>query len=360
MKKLIILSALVTLLSAEEPVNDSLDLLSLAKKTEEQIPALVESEELANNEIESFFEFDEGPAEFVLISPAEEVSQENLELPAAKELPDLTPKESITVKNEHIEIKAEAPILVEKSLDIPQLEIPSLNKEIAGTPMTEKELAELEAEVNGIDQKTPGIMIDLGQVFSGSPTIYTILLVLSVGSFCIWLYSLLNLRTKELLPRESLKNLREKLMNREYNNALALCQQNKTILFQMLASGIAARLHGQNVMLDTMKSEGKRASASLWQKIALLNDVAIIAPMLGLLGTVLGMFYAFYDLNRSMESISALFDGLGISVGTTLCGLIVAILAMIFHSMTKYRLVRQLTLVENEAVYLANLIDTKE
>jgi len=360
MKKLIVLSALITLLSAEEPANDSLDLVSLAKRTEEQAPILVESEELANNEIESFFEFDESPAEFVLISPAEEISNEDLELPAAKELPDLSPKESIAVKNKLIEIRAEAPALVEKSLDVPALELPSQNKEIAGAPFTDGELAELEAEVNGTDQKTPGIMVDLGQVFSGSPTIYTILLVLSVGSFCICLYSLLSLRTKELLPADSVRVLREKLMNREYNDALALCQQNKTILFQMLASGIASRLHGQNVMLDTMKSEGRRASAFLWQKIALLNDVAIIAPMLGLLGTVLGMFYAFYDLNRSMESISALFDGLGISVGTTLCGLIVAILAMIFHSMTKYRLVRQLTLVENEAVSLVNLIDTKE
>ena len=80
--------------------------------------------------------------------------------------------------------------------------------------------------------------------------------------------------------------------------------------------------------------------------------------MLGLLGTVLGLFYAFYDLNRSMESISALFDGLGISVGTTVAGLLVAIAAMMFHSMTKYRLIRQLNQVENEAAALVTLIHT--
>jgi biopolymer transport protein ExbB len=85
----------------------------------------------------------------------------------------------------------------------------------------------------------------------------------------------------------------------------------------------------------------------------------VIAPMLGLLGTVLGMFYAFYDLNRSMESISALFDGLGISVGTTVGGLVVAILALMFHAITKYRLTRQLSVIENEAHSLANLIDTQ-
>ena len=111
-----------------------------------------------------------------------------------------------------------------------------------------------------------------------------------------------------------------------------------------------------NHMMDAVKSEGKRSTGSHWQKIGLLNDIAIIAPMLGLLGTVLGMFYAFYDVNRSMESISAFFDGLGISVGTTVCGLLVAILAMIFHSLTKYKLVKQLTLIENELATLTHLI----
>jgi biopolymer transport protein ExbB len=81
--------------------------------------------------------------------------------------------------------------------------------------------------------------------------------------------------------------------------------------------------------------------------------------MLGLLGTVLGMFYAFYDVNRSIESISTLFDGLGISVGTTVAGLVVAILALILHSTAKYRLVRTLAQVENEAHHVAALIDDR-
>ena len=81
--------------------------------------------------------------------------------------------------------------------------------------------------------------------------------------------------------------------------------------------------------------------------------------MLGLLGTVLGMFYAFYDINRSIESITTLFDGLGVSVGTTVAGLVVAILALILHSITKYRLVKVLAHVENEAQAIATIIDDR-
>jgi len=109
-------------------------------------------------------------------------------------------------------------------------------------------------------------------------------------------------------------------------------------------------------MMDAMKTEGKRAATPFWQRLSLLNDIAIVAPMLGLLGTVIGMFYAFYDVNRSVESINALFDGLGIAVGTTVVGLIVAILAMIFATTLKYRLVKTLSLVENEALGVSALI----
>jgi len=109
-------------------------------------------------------------------------------------------------------------------------------------------------------------------------------------------------------------------------------------------------------ILDAMKAAGKRGSAPFWQKIALLNDIAVLAPMLGLLGTVTGMFYAFYDLNRSMESLSTLFDGLGISVGSTVAGLIVAILAMLFYTFLKFRLIRSMTSVENEAMQLAGTL----
>jgi biopolymer transport protein ExbB/TolQ len=71
------------------------------------------------------------------------------------------------------------------------------------------------------------------------------------------------------------------------------------------------------------------------------------------------MFYAFYDVNRSIESINALFDGLGIAVGTTVVGLIVAILAMVFYTTLKYRLVRTISLVENEALELFPLIEQR-
>lgn len=215
-------------------------------------------------------------------------------------------------------------------------------------------------EKKGYLKTTPKrIIIDLMLVFAGSPTIYALLLCLSIASFGIWVYALLSLRNGEVLPSESLKKLRQMLLDKEYDKALLLSEQSRSILLQIAASGIRSRKHDPLVMQESMKAVGRRATTPFWQKIGLLSDIAIVAPMLGLLGTVLGMFYAFYDLNRSMEGISALFDGLGISVGTTLGGLLVAIFAIIFHSTTKYRLTKQLIVIEKEAASIMSLITSQ-
>ncbi|PIS02870.1 MAG: hypothetical protein COT85_02225 [Chlamydiae bacterium CG10_big_fil_rev_8_21_14_0_10_42_34] len=199
-------------------------------------------------------------------------------------------------------------------------------------------------------------LIDLKSVFSSAPVIYVLLALMSIASMGIWIYSLLTFRTKDIMPENFRSELRDLLQQEQYEKAHLLCATKENLLSTLVKMGLTTRAFGPQIMIDSMKSEGKRASTSFWQRLSLLNDIVIIAPMLGLLGTVIGMFYAFYDVNRSIESINSLFDGLGIAVGTTVMGLIVAILAMIFHATLKYRVVRTLSLVENEALNLSALI----
>lgn len=199
-------------------------------------------------------------------------------------------------------------------------------------------------------------IFDIKTVFQSAPLIYTFLFTMSIASMGIWIYSLITFRTKDILPEAFHRELEGLLKNSQYEEAEALCLKKKNVFSSLIQVGLITRELGAEVMIDAMKSEGKRASTAFWQRLSLLNDIAIVAPMLGLLGTVIGMFYAFYDVNRSIESINALFDGLGIAVGTTVMGLTVAILSMIFHATLKYRVVKTLSMVENKALRLSTLI----
>lgn len=202
--------------------------------------------------------------------------------------------------------------------------------------------------------------LDLKQIFFTAPIIYSILLCMSVISVVLWLFSLFSLRSKRFLPESFADNMKLILSSHKYSEALECCKAEDHVLAKITKVGILSRHFGPQVVFDSMKSEGKRSAASFWQRISLLNDIVTIAPMLGLLGTVIGMFYAFYDVNRSVESITALFDGLGIAVGTTVCGLLVSILSMAFYTSLKHRLVKLFSIIEAEALTIGCLIKKDE
>jgi biopolymer transport protein ExbB len=201
--------------------------------------------------------------------------------------------------------------------------------------------------------------LDVKELFLSAPVIYAILIILSIAAVSIWMYCLFTFREKNNMNPQIIKDIKTYLLNKEFEKAINYCNCQGQLFSSIISSALNVRSHGPQFVAQTMKSEGQRFTTKFWQKINLLNDIMIVAPMFGLLGTVIGMFYAFYDINRSIDTISSLFDGLGIAIGTTVAGLVVAIIAMIFHATLKYRLVKMLNSVENEAFGLCHLINPK-
>lgn len=198
---------------------------------------------------------------------------------------------------------------------------------------------------------------DIIKVFQSCPIIYSLLLLLSIISLSIWLYSMITLKISSMMPKEFINRLNELLNSGKYDDALTVCKNEPNYTSSIIRAGIAARKHGSQVMIEAMNSEGKRSGLALWQRISLLNEIAVIAPMLGLLGTVVGLFFAFYDSTKNAETIASIFDGLGIAVGTTVVGLIVSILAMLFYTTLKFRVVNLLNIIEYETLALATQVE---
>ena len=316
--------------------------------------------------------FQHGFGEELLETPLEETSfsAENTMLEIEKELlsleDDLLNAETALLLPEEI---ISAPSLLEEALPTPvELLQTSFTKEQEPEPettffTTEESPVQLASppikEEITKDLMTNPLEINLSQVFAGSPWIYFTLFSLSFFAVSLSLYSIVRIKQQSSSIQWISKEVRGRLLANDFPSATQVCQNKSTLFSRMVQSGLSCRRHGLQAILENMKAEGKRESISFWQQLGLLQDIAIIAPMLGLLGTVIGLFYAFYDLNRSFESLNNLLDGLGISVGTTIAGIGVAILAMILHSTAKFRLVRALAKVETEATSLAHLMDEK-
>jgi biopolymer transport protein ExbB len=255
--------------------------------------------------------------------------------------------------------------LAEPEMDLPEPASQKIEAKLIKAPLDEENIpvektAMSVASEEPIAENTPAetastktMQINMQEVFFGAPVIYSILALMSLGAMTLWLYHMMMLREEKLMPSEFASKVENNLAVGNWQEALSSCRKEMGLLSVLVQAAITARHEGSHAMIERMQTEGKRATCFFWQRLSLLNDIALIAPMIGLLGTVIGMFYAFYDVNRTVDSMYALFDGLGISVGTTVAGLILAIVALFFHSTLKYRLVRQLSSVEAKAQKIA-------
>lgn len=195
--------------------------------------------------------------------------------------------------------------------------------------------------------------LDVEKIFVGAPIIYSLLLIMSIGALAIWIFTLITWRRQITMPEQLLSNLEQSLQQRDFDRAFDQCQKSQSAIAQIILSGLILRSSGSKAVFKGIETEGKRLGLRLWQKISLLNDIAVTAPMLGLLGTVLGIFYGFYDKQRAYENLLTVFDGLGIAIGTTVIGLMVAILAMVLHATLKIWAVGLLSEMETRSLKLA-------
>ena len=229
-----------------------------------------------------------------------------------------------------------------------------------GRILSDDEEEAMEEEASYTPPPTPKVSIDLKQVFNGSPYIYSLLLFLSMLAVFLWLYTILRWRILAGYNESFKKRIIDLLSKAKRNEVLILCKNKGDLLSRMVVATLCSDRTSRKELEELMGHVVKQASGATWQRIGILNDIAIIAPMLGLMGTVLGMFYAFYDINRSLDSITKLFDGLGISVATTVAGLCVALLSLLLHTFLKHRLIRRLVVIEQEAEVMIPLLETKE
>jgi len=113
---------------------------------------------------------------------------------------------------------------------------------------------------------------------------------------------------------------------------------------------------------EVAEAEGSRQSSMLNQRISYLADIGAIAPMVGLLGTVLGMIRAFLEINTGNVEVvrqMKLAGGVAEALVTTASGLTIGIVAMIFYSVFRGRVQRSLSELEAAATHLLALLGSQ-
>ena len=167
-------------------------------------------------------------------------------------------------------------------------------------------------------------------IFSGGITglaILILLLALSLTAVYLVVDHMLTLRATEIMPVELGVRIRELLSAGKYREADALCRETPCFLSFVVSHGLGELEGGWSAVEKAMEDAMAEQSARLFRKIEYLSVIGNIAPMVGLLGTVTGMIFAFQQVASTQGAAGAgdLAEGIYQALVTTVGGLIVAI-----------------------------------
>lgn len=142
------------------------------------------------------------------------------------------------------------------------------------------------------------------------------------------------------------------LLTGEWEKALAVAQQYGNLSADVAAAGLGQVKWGVRAVELAMEGAANRGAARLRQRLDLLSLMVTMAPLLGLLGTVIGMIRAFNVLNVSSGQPFAITGGVGEALVATAAGLCVAIVSIALLAYFRAKLDGVLNDVEETAAMI--------
>jgi biopolymer transport protein ExbB len=184
----------------------------------------------------------------------------------------------------------------------------------------------------------PAEKMSWGQIIKSGGWLMYVLAAMSVLTVAFVIYFFAVLRVGQVAPRSLHRDLVEKIRGGAIEDARRACEYRPCPLSAVALAAIDYMRDvaaGDSSMLrDVIEGEGSRQAEAIHGQTQYLLDVAVVAPMVGLLGTVFGMLHAFSGIALNIASAKpvVLAEGISQALITTAFGLMIGIPAMMFYA----------------------------
>ncbi|HET9029489.1 MAG TPA: MotA/TolQ/ExbB proton channel family protein [Candidatus Aquilonibacter sp.] len=172
----------------------------------------------------------------------------------------------------------------------------------------------------------------------GGPDMW-ILLLLSITVVAIVIERLVFFASQHGDTKGLLRQIGSKIAADDLDGAIKVCQANKGMLPRILEFGLRRGEKNRADITDALSIALMEHLNALERNLGIIGTIAVIAPFVGLAGTVLGIIRAFQDIALKGNSTPAVVAaGVSEALITTFAGLVVAIFAVIFFNYFKARI----------------------
>ena len=201
--------------------------------------------------------------------------------------------------------------------------------------------------------------ITLAEAWRNGGPLMWVLAGLSVIALAVILYLLVAQRRGALTPRALISDVFSRLQTGDHGEARRLCQRRPCAFGVLVLAALdAVRGTPQGTRAPVavaVETAGAHLADRIQASVDWLADIAAIAPLVGLLGTVLGMYQAFGGIANDLAANArpvVLAQGVSQAIITTMFGLVVSIPCLVFHAMLRRRASKRISGLETLAVAL--------
>ena len=219
-------------------------------------------------------------------------------------------------------------------------------------------LAAVQEEMAAIEETTQSI--NLFEMAQYGGWIMIILAILLAGACYIFIERLVVIKQATQEDKSFMDRIRDYIHEGKIDPALNLCKQTDTPSAHMIEKGITRIGRPMQDVQVAIENVGNLEVGKLEKGLVIMATIAGGAPMLGFLGTVLGMVQTFYNMAQTSGGIiemSALSTGMYQAMVTTIGGLIVGILAMFAYNYLVSRIDRVVRLLESRTLEFMDLLN---
>ncbi len=198
-------------------------------------------------------------------------------------------------------------------------------------------------------------MLDL--IESGGLLMWPII-ACSIVAMAIVLERLWTLRSRRVMPPDLVSRVWQWHRAGQLTDERLQHLRTASPLGCILAAALVNRHHGREVMKEAIGETGHKVVADLDRYLNSLGTIAAVSPLLGLLGTVIGMIKVFTVITSAgVGDPEVLAGGISEALLTTAAGLSVAIPTLIFHRYLEGRVDRLAISMEEMALHLVDVIE---
>jgi len=177
------------------------------------------------------------------------------------------------------------------------------------------------------------------------------LFVLLVWGLGIIVYKSMTLTRAAVINPDAVQAIENLVIEKKIPEATAYCKQNALPMTRVLLAGVLNHEKSESELKEIMEEAGRQEIPSVRSHLTALSTIASVAPLVGLLGTVIGMISVFTTLSQEAAvNPTMLAGGISEALVTTAFGMVIAVPTLGFYNYFIARL--QLLVLEMERISL--------